>query len=103
MNGNMNGAAAAAAAGAGANGGAFVPTAAGHQSDLNFLWEQLEQLSAVLRDNRAQVEGVVGQAVDVAVSSRTEVSDLHADTKRPESATEQWRCQCRDRHGQSGR
>ena len=68
--GNMNGAGAGAGVGAGgaANGGAFVPTAAGHQSDLNFLWEQLDQLSTVLRENRAQVEGVVGQAVDAAVS-----------------------------------
>jgi hypothetical protein len=43
----------------------------GHQQDLNFLYNQIQELGALLRSNREQVESVTRTAEEVAVSSET--------------------------------
>ncbi|KAI9893919.1 MAG: hypothetical protein M1814_005472 [Vezdaea aestivalis] len=42
--------------------GSFVPTPAGHQSDLNYIWEQLESLAGVLKGNREGIAEVMARA-----------------------------------------
>ncbi|KAI9786996.1 MAG: hypothetical protein M1816_007748 [Peltula sp. TS41687] len=64
---------AAVGAGGGGGGGAgggptginVYPTAAGHQLDLNYLWQQVQELSAVLQQNREATQGIIRSVVEL--------------------------------------
>lgn len=43
------------------------PTGAGHQLDLNHLWQQVQELSAVLAANRESTVGLVKKADEIRV------------------------------------
>lgn len=43
------------------------PASAGHQLDLNHLWQQVQQLSEVLARNRESTEGLVKKADEIRV------------------------------------
>jgi len=51
----------------GSAGAYMPPLPAGHQSDLNFLYSQMQELSEVLRNNREKVKDVLGRVENVAV------------------------------------
>lgn len=59
--GQMNGNGIAAA-------GYMPPLPAGHQQDLNYLHNQMQELSAILKNNRERVNGITRTAEEVAVS-----------------------------------
>ena len=52
----------------GVNGQQFGPMPAGHQLDLNHLWQQVQELSEVLGRNREQTDYVIRRAAEVRVS-----------------------------------
>ena len=55
--------------GNGMNGAGYMPPLpVGHQQDLNFLYQQIQELSGILKDNRDKVKGITGMAEEVAVS-----------------------------------
>jgi hypothetical protein len=45
------------------------PGSAGHQMDLNHLWQQVQELSAVLAANRESTVGLVKRADEIRVGS----------------------------------
>jgi predicted transcriptional regulator len=51
------------------------PTAAGHQLDLNHLWQQVQELSAVLAQNRESTAGLVRRADEIRVCHGSVVED----------------------------
>lgn len=53
------------AAGGGPTGINVYPTAAGHQLDLNYLWQQVQELSAVLHQNREATQGIIRSVVEL--------------------------------------
>lgn len=52
--------------------GVGLPMNAGHQMDLNVLYNQMEDLSVILKENRDKTQAIIASAEELAVS----VSDL---------------------------
>jgi hypothetical protein len=47
------------------------PTAAGHQLDLNHLWNQVQELSGLLERNRESSQGIVRRVGEIRVGVST--------------------------------
>ena len=51
--------------------GIGMPMNAGQQMDMNYLYQKLTELGAVLKDNREKTQGIVASAEELAVSIKT--------------------------------
>lgn len=55
-----------------------MPMNAGHQMDVNMLYQKVLELSEVLRENREKTQGIVAGAEELAVSMPTTL--LHGES-----------------------
>ena len=56
---------------------AFLPTAPGQQMDLNYLWQQVQELSAVLAQNREATHGVILRVGELQRRALKQIAEGH--------------------------
>lgn len=87
--------------GVGASASYMAPLPVGHQQDLNYLYTQIQELSAILRSNREKVNVITRAAEEVAVGgarfSHQERGDTNTATETSQRRTHRRRWKFRER------